>query len=146
MTEKYKNPSLVMTQSIIDSLKNAETHDEAMKIITDVFPTWIVGYSSSYSRDYPSLTENWKLICSNLKCDALSIIIVDEFVENNDEHSLIQIFSELLTLFGHRIHKKSDFFKCKICNGMLPSNEIYNELKKSNAKVPSVWRKICKDC
>ena len=146
MSEKYKNPPPDATKAIIKSIQEAETHDEVIKIINDIFPTWIIGCSKKYSVDYPHFTKNWENVCNNIKCKPLDIIIIDEIIFNNKDYSIVQMFSELLTVFGHSVRRKEEFFECKFCSSILPTKNIYDKLKNSNIKIPLAWSMKCNNC
>lgn len=140
----YKNP--INKEDIIISLKNAETHNEVIKIINSVFPTWILGCSKKYSDDYQHFTTNWNMVCEKINCQPLDIIIVDELIHDNDEYSLCFMFCELLTLFGHSIRRKEEFFECKYCSSIIPNEQIYNKLKEAKVMVPLSWSMKCMKC
>ena len=146
MSEKYKNPSQEITESIMNYLKEAETHNEVITIINSIFPTWIIGCSKKYSIDYPHFTKNWENVCTKIKCNTLDIIIIDELVFNDKDYSLIQTFCELLTLFGHSVRRKEEFFECKFCSNILPTEKVYNKLKDFKIKVPKFWSMKCANC
>jgi hypothetical protein len=141
---KYINPP--NTQEIIDNLKNAETHTEIVDIIHETFPTWILGWPKNYSSDYPEFTQNWKNVCKKTKSEPLCIIIVDKISFNDPNYSLLQMFAELLTVFGHSVRNKDDFFECKYCCDILPVQSIYNKLKENKIKVPKIWSMKCSGC
>ena len=146
MSEKYKNPSPEATETITNALKEAETHDEVIKIINDTFPTWIIGCSKKYSIDYPHFTKNWENVCNNIKCKPLDIIIIDEIIFNDKDYSIVQMFSELLTVFGHSVRRKEEFFECKFCSSILPNKNVYDKLKNANIKTPPYWSMKCNNC
>ena len=146
MSEKYKNPSVDNTEAIVKSLKEAEKHDEVVKIINSVFPDWIIGCSKKYSVDYPHFTKNWESVCKKIKCNPLDIVIIDELVFNDKDYSLIQMFCELLTVFGHSVRRKEEFFECKFCSNILPTEPVYKKLKEANITVPTFWSMKCKNC
>jgi hypothetical protein len=146
MSEKYKNPDKDTTESIIKCIKEAETHDDVIKIINSIFPNWIIGCSKKYSADYPHFTKNWESVCNKIKCKPLDIVIIDEFVFYNKEYSLIQMFCEVLTLFGHSVRRKEEFFECKYCSNILPTEPIYNKLRNAKIAVPPYWSMKCKSC
>ena len=148
MSEKYKNP--YNSESILTFIKEAKTHDEVIKIINNVFPSWIIGCSKQYSVDYPHFTRNWESVCTKIppagSCKPLDIIIIDELVFNDKDWSLIQMFSELLTMFGHSVRRKEEFFECKFCGNILPTEIVYKKLKNAGVPVPLFWSMKCKNC
>jgi hypothetical protein len=145
MSEKYKNPSPEYTETIVNSLKDAENHNKVVEIIESVFPSWIIGCSKKYSNDYPNFTSNWNSVCNKIGCKPLDIVIVDDLVFDK-EYSLIQMFSELLTMFGHSVRRKEEFFECRFCKSVLPTQNIYNKLQECKIKVPEFWSMKCKNC
>ena len=146
MAEKYKNPSPEITESIMKNLRDAENHNEVIEIINSIFPTWIIGCSKKYSVDYPHFTNNWENVCKKIKCKTLDIIIIDELIFSDKEYSIVQTFCELLTLFGHSVRRKEEFFECKFCSDIIPTENVYNKLKNLKIKVPKVWSMKCANC
>lgn len=141
---KYINPP--NSEEIIDKLKNAENHTQVVDIINNTFPTWILGWPKNYSYDYPEFTRNWKQVCEKINCQPLCIVIVDKISFNDKNYSLLQMFSELLTVFGHSVRVKEEFFECKYCGNILPTQPIYNKLKENKVLVPTSWSMKCSGC
>ena len=144
MSTLYINPE--NTNDIIDKLKNLETHTEVVNLINDIFPTWIIGWPEKYSDDYPQFTKTWEIICKQNNCKPLCIIIVDKIIFNDKDYSLIQLFAEILTVFGHSVKRKEEFINCKFCTKLLPTLNVYNKLQENNIKVPTNWGMKCLNC
>lgn len=142
--DKYMDPE--NKDEILKKIRKAETHSDVVKIINDTFPDWIMGWPKKYSDDYSFFTTNWQDGCEKLNCKPLCIIIVDKIVFHDKNYSVIQMFCELLTLFGHSVRRKEEFFECKFCGKILPTEPIYDGLKKSGALVPQIWSMKCTNC
>jgi hypothetical protein len=144
--ELYVNP--VNTNEIIEKLKNTETHDEIVNIINETFPTWILGWLKAYSSDYPHFQKNWENVCTSTKTKPLRVVIVNKIVFNDENYSLLRMFCELLTLFGHSVRRKEEFVECKLCGDALPTPYIYNALKEKGTgiKIPLFWSPKCSTC
>ena len=131
---------------IFIELKNAETHDNVIKIINKTFPKWIIGWPKKYCIDYPSFQNNWEYVCKKTNTRPLSIIIVDEVDFKSSNHELIRAFAELLTLFGHSVRRKTDFVACKMCGNAIPNEKLFNELVSRKIKTPKYWMLRCSTC
>lgn len=140
----YEDPENV--EEIVTRVKNCETHDEVVKLINEIFPGWIIGWPKQFCIDYPHFQNNWKYICKKSGCKPLSVIIVDKIVFNNNKYSLIKLFCELLTVFGHSVRRKEEFIGCKVCGDAIPSQSVYNQLVERKISVPNCWMVKCRDC
>lgn len=142
---KYINPDNY--KDIIEEIKQAEMHNDVIRIINKTFPDWIKGWPDKYCEDYPQFKINWEYVCSKSKSKPLSVIIVD-FIDNNNDpkFSLVKMFIELLTIFGHSIKRKEEFIGCKYCGSVIPNKKIFEELKKLKFETPDVWSSICSKC
>lgn len=140
----YKDPP--NTNEVIENIKNAEKHDEVVDIINTTFPGWILGWPKKYSTDYPHFQTNWEYVCKKAECNTLSVIIVDHIVFNNPNYKLIQLFCELLTVFGHSVRRKEEFIGCKICGNAIPTQTVYNQLVERKISVPICWMVKCTCC
>jgi len=140
----YTDPENVDT--IIDNLKNCENHDQVITLIKKTFPTWIIGWPKRYCTDYPHFQNNWKFVCNKTKCNQLSIIIVDSVNFEETSNKLVNMFSELLTVFGHSVRRKEEFVGCKICGDAIPNQNIYNQLVERSITVPNCWMLKCTNC
>ena len=136
----------VNKDEIEERIKNAENHDEIVKIITETFPDWIMGWLNSYSTDYPHFQKNWETMSTKMNTKPLKVIIVKKIVFNDNKYSLISMFCELLTVFGHSVRRKEEFIDCKLCGNALPTPYIYDALKDKGIKIPSVWSPRCSTC
>lgn len=142
--ESYVDPQNV--DEIIESIKNAEKHDEVVDIINKTFPKWILGWPKRYSVDYPHFQNNWEYICKKSGSTTLSVIIVDYIVFNCKNYKLVQLFCELLTVFGHSVRRKEEFVGCKLCGDAIPTQSVYNQLSERKIPVPEIWMVKCKGC
>ena len=134
------------TTEIIENIKTLETHDEVVNLINTLFPKWILGWPKQYSKDYPHFQNNWEFICKKSQSKTLSVIIVDLIVFNNPKYKLIQLFCELLTVFGHSVRRKEEFIGCKICGDGIPTQNVYNQLVERKINVPACWMVKCNNC
>ena len=133
-------------EDIILSVKNAEKHYEVIDIINSTFPTWILGCPQKYSKDYEHFQNNWKYVCKKSQCEPLNIVIVDMIEFNDKNYTLIKLFSELLTCFGHSVRRKEEFIECKACGDAIPTQSVYNQLVERKIDVPTFWSMRCKGC
>ena len=142
--EKYEDPE--NTEEIINKVKECSTHDEVVKLINETFPGWVLGCSKRYSLDYQHFQNNWEFVCKKSGCKTLSIIIVDKIIFNNPKYTLIKLFCELLTVFGHSVRRKEEFFGCKICGDAIPSEEVFNQLVERKITNLDCWMVKCRGC
>lgn len=140
----YQDPENV--DDIVEKVKNCETHDEVVTLINETFPGWILGWPMRYSLDYPHFQNNWEFVCKKSGTKTLSVIIVDHIVFNNPKFSLVKLFCELLTVFGHSVRRKEEFIGCKICGDAIPTQSVYNQLRERKITVPSCWMVKCQKC
>ena len=141
----YKDPQNF--KEIVEEVKNAQTHDDVVKIINRTFPTWILGWPKRYSLDYPHFQNNWAFVCKRAGCTPLSVIIVDKIEFKDSEYKLVRLFSELLTVFGHSVRRKEEFVGCKMCGDAIPSQGVYNQLvERKVANIPGCWMVKCRAC
>jgi hypothetical protein len=146
---KSKNPVYMDPPNkteILKSVQNSKTHDEVVKIINKTFPGWIMGWPRRYCMDYPHFQNNWEFVCKKTKSKTLSVIIVDHIEFKNPKYTLIKLFSELLTVFGHSVRRKEEFLGCKICGDAIPTEMVYRQLLDRKISVPSCWMLRCKEC
>jgi hypothetical protein len=143
---KYRDPSPEETKKIVGQIKNAEMHDDVVNIMNTTFPTWFLGWPKKYCVDYPHMQSNWKFTCKKSKCNTLSVVIVDKIVFNDPDYSLIKLFAELLTVFGHSVRRKEEFIGCVRCGDAIPTQMVYNQLKERSLSVPSHWMTQCIKC
>jgi hypothetical protein len=146
MEEKYKDPENV--NEILEKIRNAPTLGHVKPILDSLYPTWILGSMKAYSNDYSQLQNNWETICKLSKVKPTEIIIVDFIVyDKSESHTLIKIFSEILTKSGFCVRSKNEFLSCKKCGLALPSESLYDSMKQNNIKsIPSRWMPVCENC
>ena len=65
---------------------------------------------------------------------------------NNPKYTLVKLFCELLTVFGHSVRRKEEFIECKICGDALPSHEIFNQLVERKVTNLDCWMIKCRGC
>lgn len=141
---KYQDPP--NKDEILKSVQDAETHDQVVQIINETFPEWILGWPKRYCVDYPHFQNNWKFVCKRSGTKTLSVMIVDQIVFNDSRYSLLKLFCELLTLFGHSVRRKEEFVGCKVCGDAIPSEMVYGQLVERNIQVPQCWMMRCIGC
>lgn len=143
--EKYTDPEDF--EQVVEEVKNAETHDDVVKIINKTFPGWILGWPKRYSLDYPHFQNNWAFVCKKAGCTPLSVIIVDTIEFKKPNYKLVKLFSELLTVFGHSVRRKEEFIGCKMCGDAIPTELVYKQLvERKVSNIPSCWMIKCKNC
>ena len=140
----FEDPENV--EEIINKVKECETHDEVVKLINETFPGWILGWSKKYSVDYQHFQNNWEFVCKKSGCKPLNVIIVDTIVFNDPKYTLVKLFSELLTVFGHSVRRKEEFIECKICGEALPTQEVFNHLVERMMTKLDCWMIKCRNC
>jgi hypothetical protein len=140
----YQDP--INKEEIITRVKNCETHDEVITLINEIFPGWILGWPKRYSTDFPHFQNNWEYICKKSKCNPLSIIIVDIILFDDPKYTLVKLFSELLSVFGHSVRRKEEFIECKICGDALPTQNIFVQLVDRKVTQLDHWMLKCRKC
>ena len=143
MSDKYVDPENF--SEIMDQIKTLPTLGDVIKLSFETYPTWIVDYIDDYSADYPHLKENWQTICTAKGVSPLKIILVDE-IAFDDDHKLIKIFCEILTLLGFSVRRSVELTKCPVCECAIPILQIYKALKRENKSVPEKWSSKCTNC
>ena len=71
---------------------------------------------------------------------------MDKIIFNDPNYSLIRLFCELLTVFGHSVRRKEEFIQCNECGSVIPTQMVYNQLVERKIDVPPVWSVKCKNC
>lgn len=140
----YQDPENV--EELIERIKECETHDKVVDLINEIFPGWILGWPKRYCADYPHLQNNWEFVCKKSGTKTLSVIIVDQIIFDDPKHSLIKLFCELLTVFGHSVRRKEEFIACKICGDAIPTQIVYNQFCERKISVPSCFMVKCQNC
>ena len=139
----YSDPT--NKEHYINKIKNSPSIGDVKKIMDDLYPTLFITLLDTYSDDYPDLNKNWNNMCDNLKVKNKKIIILDNYNEN-DNCTLIKIFSELFTLSGFSVRCKNELIPCKICSKALPCEFLYDLIKNKYKNIPSTWSPFCKKC
>jgi len=142
--QPFQDPKNVA--DIIEKVKNCDTHDDIITLINNTFPNWILGWPKRYSVDYPHLKNNWEFTCKKSGCSTLSVIIVDTIVFKDPKYTLVRLFSELLTVFGHSVRRKDEFIGCKICGDAIPCKSVYNQFVQRKITTPNCWMVKCAGC
>lgn len=140
----YTNPANV--DSIIEELKATETHDGVVKLIDRTFQGWILGWPRRYCVDYPHFQNNWRYVCEKAGTKPLHVVVVDFLDFDKPEYSLLRMFAELLTVFGHSVRRKEEFLGCPHCGDAIPNKVLYDELVKRGVTTPAVWSTKCSTC
>jgi hypothetical protein len=133
-------------KEIIEQIKECENHDQVVSLINKTFPEWILGWPKKYSKDFPILTNNWEYVCKKSGTSPLSVIIVETVIFDDSKYTLIKMFSELLTLFGHSVRRKEEFIECTTCGNALPTKTIFLELLERKSTDITSWNTKCIDC
>lgn len=144
LSKKYLDPP--NTQEIIESLKQAKTHNNVVDIIVSKFPDWVLGWPTKYCSDYPHLKQNWDHVCAKIKTKPLNVVIVDFIDFNSLNHTLVQTFCEILTLFGHSVRRKEEFISCKICGDAIPSLATFEQFKEKQIPNLPYYSLKCLNC
>ena len=118
MENKYKDPENFDT--VFEKIKNSKTLKEINDLIIEIYPDWILHFLDSYSLDYPHLQKNWEIATEKNNIKTAKIIIV-EFLIKDEDHKLVNIFSEILTATGFIIRSKDELLYCETCNRDIPS-------------------------
>ena len=138
-------------KNVENKIINSKDHNEVIDIIQETFPHWIVGTSKKYSDDYKHFQNNWEFITNKISQSTSQIskpldVIIVEYIDNSPQHRTINLFTEILTVFGHSVRRKNEFISCEICGDAIPNRKIYNQLKERKIKVPIKWASKCSTC
>ena len=49
---------------------------------------------------------------------------------NNKNYTLIKLFADILTVFGHSVRRKEEFIEYKACGDAIPTQFVYNQMIK----------------
>lgn len=140
---KYSDPENL--ENIIKEIMLMKTVQHVVDKLKELYPDFIIDTLEDYSTDYPHFDINWRGMCFALKVKKAFILIVDDFVED-DNHILIKTFCEVLTQAGFILRRKTEFIPCSVCKFALPSKDMYDKLKEANIRVPTVWNNKCTTC
>lgn len=136
----------VNVDEIMQEILTCKTYGDIVAIILKIFPDWILGEIKQYSKDYPHLKNNWDYLCKRNKSEQLSILIVSKIFFNRPNHTLLNVFCELLTLFGHSVRRVHEFTPCKICGDGIPSKDFFTEFQDRKLIKISCWMLKCHGC
>ena len=145
--DKYKD--LYSKDSILTMLEKCKDRDEVRSLIDNTFPGWLRWYGDRYSNDYPHLTANWKTICQKIGVDTQYIILVDQIPLFEKDTELLQHFCEKMTQMGYVVRRKEEFIFCKKCEAAIPSEKVYDMMKKmmgNKIPLPKAWKDHCSTC
>ena len=131
--------------SIIEMLKECPNIGEVYKIIVKYYPDLIVFKAKEYSKYYNHLNYNWNFVCKKIKCEPREILIINRIPEN-DKDKLLKAFCDLITMAGFSVRSKDDYMLCSKCLRALPTNKMYDEIKKNKISVPESWNNVCSSC
>ena len=144
MENKYKDPENFDT--VFEKIKNSKTLKEINDLIIEIYPDWILHFLDSYSLDYPHLQKNWEIATEKNNIKTAKIIIV-EFLIKDEDHKLVNIFSEILTATGFIIRSKDELLYCETCNRAIPCENTFNSIKENNIKINiDTWSNKCSGC
>ncbi len=139
----YSDPSNL--ESILESIKTLPTIKDILDLVKSVFPSWIVCFLKKFSNDYPHMETNWNILIKNHNIRKGQIMIVDYLIDD-DNHKLINIFTEIFTQAGFVVRTKYELFPCETCNSAIPSLAFYNKMKEQKLNIPEKWDKKCSNC
>jgi hypothetical protein len=141
--DKYLDPP--NAAEIIEKIKTLPTIGDIKLLADELFPGWWCSTIQEYSNDYPDLEKNWKSVCVSIGVKRALIVLVD-FLEYTDNHTLVKMFVESFTRAGFNVRKNSDYITCSNCNGAIPCELIWAIFKEKNCNVPLKWSQTCKTC
>ncbi len=141
---KYVDPDNV--KEILTLITTKKTFGEIYDMICTIFPGWIISFADNYSKDYKHLSINWSIFSKEINTNPAQIVIVDELYQEDQQHVLIQIFTEIFTKCGFQVRTKDDLILCKICHLAIPSQRNYIKMKELNLDVPEIWKDYCTTC
>jgi len=140
-----------LRNEIENTNKDFEEKEEIIrKIILERFPGWILSELSFFSIDYDYLEMNWKTFCEQINTTPRKILLVSKIcmdVSNPDNQDL-RMLCDILTKHGYFIRSYNDYNKCSrsVCNAVIPSENIWKQMKKMNLPVPNIWSAECSTC
>ena len=142
-TSKYKNPSDL--GKILEEVTQITTIGGVKDLVDKVYPEWFVTTMNSFCTDYPHLQKNWHTICNKIGVPLAQIMIVEE-TEEGDDYTLIRQFAECFTKAGFAVRRKMEYIPCEKCACAVPTEQLYQHLKKNKFTVPEKWDKLCQKC
>ena len=141
--DKYIDPP--NAAEIVEKIKSLPTIGDIKILADELFPGWWCSTIQEYSNDYPHLDKNWKSVCNSIGVKRALIVLVD-FLEFTEKHTLLKMFTESFTRAGFNVRKNSDYVICSNCKCAIPIEIIWNIFKEKNYKVPLKWYKTCTYC
>lgn len=146
MSDTYTDPNEDDMKRVFEILKMCDSYTKVIDTVRDVFPNWIVSTGVKYCRDYPHLQKNWEIMCTKTQTEPKIILRVDN-ITFDTKHVLLHLFCERLTRDGCVIRHKNDLVHCTRCNALIPSKEMYLQLKTApQLKIPHTWKNKCVVC
>jgi hypothetical protein len=143
MSDKFRDPS--NAQDIIKKLTTFRTLGDVKTFVDGLFPGFIKCTMNGYSKDYPSLTSNWHLVCEDSKVKPALIVIVENLYFD-DNHTVLMSISEIFTKAGFAIRRYGEFNSCSTCGLAVPTRTIYDKLVSNSVETPEYWSNKCKRC
>jgi hypothetical protein len=143
ISNKYIDPSNL--EDILEQIKTLPTLKEVLELSKSTFPDWIICFLDKFSQDYPHMENNWNTLTSKHNIRKGQIMIIN-YIIDDDNHRLINIFAEIFTQAGFVVRTKNELFPCEVCNSAIPSLGFYNKMKEQNLNVPENWSKKCSTC
>lgn len=119
-------------------ISNIKTLGKIQDFVNEVFPGWIVTFVPSFSQRYPIFNKTWKTVCEKINIRPAQIMIVD-MVVFDENHKLINMFSEIFTRSGFAVRSKDHFLPCKKCGLAYPNGKYHTLLGEKGEDVPVNW-------
>lgn len=132
-------------EKLLVELADMKDSSECYELIRQYYPGWMLGFFDQYSSDYPSLTTNWKTICTRLKVVPQKILIASS-LSFDDNHKIQQKVCDFLMKYGYVIRREGEFIGCSVCGLAIPCIELWGNLKHRGIPCPEVWNTKCTGC
>lgn len=140
----YTDPKDI--NSLLEKVKGAETMQDIMNLVTNTFPTLILGSIDDFSDDYPHIQRGWINMCKKIGIKRNKIIIIDDIVFDKD-HTFIIAIAECFTRAGFMVRRKSEYIPCKVCKKAVPSHSSWEVMRDNSIPgIPTTWRSTCSTC
>jgi len=140
----YKDPENIDT--LLEKMKEVESIEDISDLVTNIFPTWIIGLLDDFSDDYPHIQKGWINMCKKIGLKRNKIIIVDDMVFDK-EHTFIIAIAECFTRAGFMVRRKSEYIPCKVCKKAVPSYQSWEVMKENYIPcIPTIWKDTCSTC
>jgi hypothetical protein len=130
-------------------LLSANDEQEGIELINEIAPDWIISICEKYSKDYPTLENNWTFFCEKFGTKKGRILLVNKIVMDprREDFREMDILCNILSKKGYIIRRKEEFKFCEKCNSVLPSVGVYNKLKENKiTPIPHIWAPNCQNC